>query len=56
MVSMYTPEVAYSTSTRVQCLTVFQITHNLCIPSIPAIRCTIVMTFLDCILTSGLNL
>ena len=30
--------------------------HNLCIPHIPAIACTIVMVFLDCILTSDLNL
>ena len=30
--------------------------HNLFIPHIPAIVCTRAMTFLDCILTSGLNL
>ena len=36
---------------------VFQITHNnLYIPHIPATTCTIAMVFLDCILTSGLNL
>ena len=36
---------------------VFQITHiNLCIPHISAFACTIVMEFLNCNLTSSLNL